>query len=143
MAADCAPIWEMATKSQGFPLSADALPRCSWPSSLEDPQAHHRKFEQTPQSPNTCQCGLFFANHDESDAEMVTDIRERDYRYDEYAVDQEQSHLILSFVAARPMMEKTRRRSSERRPACALPCPGTPIISTRRDRHGDNVSLSG
>ncbi len=88
-----------------FPL----MPRMFMSVKLEDRKPIIDIFEQTPEIPENCQWCIFLRNHDELTLEMVSDI-ERDYMYDEYAVDK--TMRINRGIRRRlaPMMDNDRRR---------------------------------
>src|SRR5260370_42699943 len=77
-------------------------------------------LEKTPQVPDTCQWCIFLRNHDELTLETVTDI-ERDYMYDEYAVDKAMRINLGIRRRLAPMMENDRRRV-ELLTGCSSPC---------------------
>src|SRR5258707_14037191 len=97
-------------------------------------------LEQTPQLPDTWQWCIFLRNHVELTLEMVTDI-ERDYMYDEYAVDKAMRINLGIRRRLAPMMENDRRRV-ELLTGLLLSMPGTPIIYYGDEiGMGDNVYL--
>jgi maltose alpha-D-glucosyltransferase/alpha-amylase len=119
-----------------FPL----MPRMFLSVKLEDRKPIIEILDQTPQIPDTCQWCIFLRNHDELTLETVTDI-ERDYMYDEYAVDK--AMRINQGIRRRlaPMMENDRRRV-ELLTGLLLSMPGTPIIYYGDEiGMGDNVYL--
>jgi len=119
-----------------FPL----MPRMSMAVKLEDRKPIIEILEQTPQIPDTCQWCIFLRNHDELTLEMVTDI-ERDYMYDEYAVDKAMRINLGIRRRLAPMMENDRRRV-ELLTGLLLSMPGTPIIYYGDEiGMGDNVYL--
>jgi len=105
-----------------FPL----MPRMFMAEKLEDRKPIIEILEQTPQIPDTCQWCIFLRNHDKLTLEMVTDI-ERDYMYDEYAVDKTMRINLGIRRRLAPMMENDRRRV-ELLTGLLLSMPGTPII---------------
>ena len=119
-----------------FPL----MPRMFLAVKLEDRKPIIEILEQTPQIPDTCQWCIFLRNHDELTLEMVTDI-ERDYMYDEYAVDKAMRINLGIRRRLAPMMENDRRRV-ELLTGMLLSMPGTPIIYYGDEiGMGDNVYL--
>jgi maltose alpha-D-glucosyltransferase/alpha-amylase len=113
-----------------FPL----MPRMFMAVKLEDRKPIIDILEQTPQIPNICQWCIFLRNHDELTLEMVTDI-ERDYMYDEYAVDKAMRINLGIRRRLAPMMENDRRRV-ELLTGLLLSMPGTPIIY-----YGDEIGM--
>ena len=119
-----------------FPL----MPRMFMAVKLEDRKPIIEILEQTPQIPETCQWCIFLRNHDELTLEMVTDV-ERDYMYDEYAVDKAMRINLGIRRRLAPMMENDRRRV-ELLTGLLLSMPGTPIIYYGDEiGMGDNVYL--
>jgi len=119
-----------------FPL----MPRMFMAVKLEDRKPIIEILEQTPQIPENCQWCIFLRNHDELTLEMVTDI-ERDYMYDEYAVDKAMRINLGIRRRLAPMMENDRRRV-ELLTGMLLSMPGTPIIYYGDEiGMGDNVYL--
>jgi maltose alpha-D-glucosyltransferase/alpha-amylase len=113
-----------------FPL----MPRMFMAVKLEDRKPIIEILEQTPQIPETCQWCIFLRNHDELTLEMVTDI-ERDYMYDEYAVDKAMRINLGIRRRLAPMMENDRRRV-ELLTGLLLSMPGTPILY-----YGDEIGM--
>jgi maltose alpha-D-glucosyltransferase / alpha-amylase len=113
-----------------FPL----MPRMFMAVKLEDRKPIIEILEQTPQIPETCQWCIFLRNHDELTLEMVTDI-ERDYMYDEFAVDKAMRINLGIRRRLAPMMENDRRRV-ELLTGLLLSMPGTPIIY-----YGDEIGM--
>jgi maltose alpha-D-glucosyltransferase/alpha-amylase len=113
-----------------FPL----MPRMFMAVKLEDRKPIIEILEQTPQIPENCQWCIFLRNHDELTLEMVTDI-ERDYMYDEYAVDKAMRINLGIRRRLAPMMENDRRRV-ELLTGMLLSMPGTPIIY-----YGDEIGM--
>jgi maltose alpha-D-glucosyltransferase/alpha-amylase len=113
-----------------FPL----MPRMFMAVKLEDRKPIIEILEQTPQIPGNCQWCIFLRNHDELTLEMVTDI-ERDYMYDEYAVDKAMRLNLGIRRRLAPMMENDRRRV-ELLTGLLLSMPGTPIIY-----YGDEIGM--
>jgi maltose alpha-D-glucosyltransferase / alpha-amylase len=113
-----------------FPL----MPRMFMAVKLEDRKAIIEILEQTPQIPENCQWCIFLRNHDELTLEMVTDI-ERDYMYDEYAVDKAMRINLGIRRRLAPMMENDRRRV-ELLTGMLLSMPGTPIMY-----YGDEIGM--
>jgi maltose alpha-D-glucosyltransferase/alpha-amylase len=119
-----------------FPL----MPRMFMAVKLEDRKPIIEILEQTPQIPENCQWCIFLRNHDELTLEMVTDV-ERDYMYDEYAVDKAMRINLGIRRRLAPMMENDRRRV-ELLTGLLLSMPGTPIIYYGDEiGMGDNVYL--
>jgi maltose alpha-D-glucosyltransferase/alpha-amylase len=119
-----------------FPL----MPRMFLAVKLEDRKPIIEILEQTPQIPDTCQWCIFLRNHDELTLETVTDV-ERDYMYDEYAVDKAMRINLGIRRRLAPMMENDRRRV-ELLTGLLLSMPGTPIIYYGDEiGMGDNVYL--
>jgi len=119
-----------------FPL----MPRIFLAVKLEDRKPIIEILERTPQIPDTCQWCIFLRNHDELTLETVTDI-ERDYMYDEYAVDKAMRINLGIRRRLAPMMENDRRRV-ELLTGLLLSMPGTPIIYYGDEiGMGDNVYL--
>ena len=119
-----------------FPL----MPRIFMAVKLEDRKPIIEILEQTPEIPESCQWFIFLRNHDELTLEMVTDI-ERDYMYDEYAMDK--SMRINRGIRRRlaPMMNNDRRRI-ELLNGLLMSMPGTPIVYYGDEiGMGDNVFL--
>jgi maltose alpha-D-glucosyltransferase / alpha-amylase len=113
-----------------FPL----MPRMFMAVKLEDRKPIIEILEQTPQIPDNCQWCIFLRNHDELTLEMVTDI-ERDYMYDEYAVDKAMRINLGIRRRLATMMENDRRRV-ELLTGLLLSMPGTPIIY-----YGDEIGM--
>jgi maltose alpha-D-glucosyltransferase/alpha-amylase len=119
-----------------FPL----MPRMFLAVKLEDRKPIIEILDQTPQIPDTCQWCIFLRNHDELTLETVTDV-ERDYMYDEYAVDKAMRINLGIRRRLAPMMENDRRRV-ELLTGLLLSMPGTPIIYYGDEiGMGDNVYL--
>jgi maltose alpha-D-glucosyltransferase / alpha-amylase len=119
-----------------FPL----MPRMFMSLKLEDRKPIVEILEQTPEIPETCQWFIFLRNHDELTLEMVTEI-ERDYMYDEYAVDK--TMRINRGIRRRlaPLMNNDRRRI-ELMNGLLMSMPGTPIVYYGDEiGMGDNVYL--
>jgi maltose alpha-D-glucosyltransferase/alpha-amylase len=113
-----------------FPL----MPRMFMAVKLEDRKPIIEILQQTPEIPDSCQWFIFLRNHDELTLEMVTDV-ERDYMYDEYAMDK--SMRIYRGIRRRlaPMMNNDRRRI-ELLNGLLMSLPGTPIIY-----YGDEIGM--
>jgi maltose alpha-D-glucosyltransferase / alpha-amylase len=113
-----------------FPL----MPRMFMSVKLEDRKPIIDVLEKTPEIPNTCQWCIFLRNHDELTLEMVTEV-ERDYMYDEYAVDK--TMRINRGIRRRlaPMMDNDRRRI-ELLNGLLMSMPGTPIVY-----YGDEIGM--
>jgi maltose alpha-D-glucosyltransferase/alpha-amylase len=91
-------------------------------------------LERTPQIRDTEQWGMFLRNHDEMTLEMVTD-EERDYLYQEYAMD---SRMRLNMGIRRrlaPLLDNSRRRI-ELLNALLFSLPGSPFLY-----YGDEIGM--
>ena len=113
-----------------FPL----MPRMFMALKLEDRKPMIDILEKTPEIPPTCQWGLFLRNHDELTLEMVTE-EERDYMYDEYALDTTARLNLGIRRRLAPLVENDRRRI-ELMHAMLLSLPGSPIIY-----YGDEIGM--
>jgi maltose alpha-D-glucosyltransferase / alpha-amylase len=113
-----------------FPL----MPRMFMAVKLEDRKPIIDILDQTPAIPANCQWCIFLRNHDELTLEMVTDI-ERDYMYDEYAIDKTMRINLGIRRRLAPMMENDRRRI-ELLNGLLMSMPGTPIIY-----YGDEIGM--
>jgi maltose alpha-D-glucosyltransferase/alpha-amylase len=113
-----------------FPL----MPRMFMAVKLEDRKPIIEILEQTPEIPDSCQWFIFLRNHDELTLEMVTDV-ERDYMYDEYAMDK--TMRINRGIRRRlaPMMDNDRRRI-ELLNGLLMSISGTPIVY-----YGDEIGM--
>jgi maltose alpha-D-glucosyltransferase / alpha-amylase len=113
-----------------FPL----MPRMFMAVKLEDRKPIIEILEQTPEIPESCQWFIFLRNHDELTLEMVTEI-ERDYMYDEYAMDK--TMRINRGIRRRlaPLMNNDRRRV-ELLNGLLMSMPGTPIVY-----YGDEIGM--
>lgn len=113
-----------------FPL----MPRMFMAVKLEDRKPIIEILEQTPEIPEICQWFIFLRNHDELTLEMVTEV-ERDYMYDEYAMDK--SMRINRGIRRRlaPLMNNDRRQV-ELLNGLLMSMPGTPIIY-----YGDEIGM--
>jgi maltose alpha-D-glucosyltransferase/alpha-amylase len=113
-----------------FPL----MPRMFMAVKLEDRKPIIEILEQTPEIPQTCQWFIFLRNHDELTLEMVTEV-ERDYMYDEYAMDK--TMRINRGIRRRlaPLMNNDRRRV-ELLNGLLMSMPGTPIVY-----YGDEIGM--
>ena len=113
-----------------FPL----MPRMFMAVKLEDRKPIIEILQQTPEIPDSCQWFIFLRNHDELTLGMVTDV-ERDYMYDEYAMDK--SMRIYRGIRRRlaPMMDNDRRRI-ELLNGLLMSLPGTPIVY-----YGDEIGM--
>jgi len=113
-----------------FPL----MPRMFMAVKLEDRKPIIEILDQTPEIPDSCQWFIFLRNHDELTLEMVTDV-ERDYMYDEYAMDR--TMRINRGIRRRlaPMMDNDRRRI-ELLNGLLMSMPGTPIVY-----YGDEIGM--
>jgi maltose alpha-D-glucosyltransferase/alpha-amylase len=91
-------------------------------------------LERTPPIRETEQWGMFLRNHDELTLEMVTD-EERDYLYQEYAMD---SRMRLNMGIRRrlaPLLDNSRRRI-ELLNALLFSLPGSPFLY-----YGDEIGM--
>jgi maltose alpha-D-glucosyltransferase/alpha-amylase len=113
-----------------FPL----MPRMFMALKLEDRKPMIDILEKTPEIPETCQWGLFLRNHDELTLEMVTE-EERDYMYDEYALDTTARLNLGIRRRLAPLVENDRRRI-ELMHAMLLSLPGSPSIY-----YGDEIGM--
>lgn len=113
-----------------FPL----MPRMFMAVKLEDRKPIVEILEQTPEIPEICQWFIFLRNHDELTLEMVTEV-ERDYMYDEYAMDK--TMRINRGIRRRlaPLMNNDRRQV-ELLNGLLMSMPGTPIIY-----YGDEIGM--
>jgi maltose alpha-D-glucosyltransferase/alpha-amylase len=113
-----------------FPL----MPRMFMALRLEDRKPIIEILGQTPELPEIGQWCIFLRNHDELTLEMVTDI-ERDYMYDEYAMDK--TMRIYSGIRRRlaPLMDNDRRKI-ELLNGLLMSMPGTPVIY-----YGDEIGM--
>jgi maltose alpha-D-glucosyltransferase / alpha-amylase len=113
-----------------FPL----MPRMFMAVKLEDRKPIIEILEQTPEIPETCQWFIFLRNHDELTLEMVTEV-ERDYMYDEYAMDK--TMRINRGIRRRlaPLMNNDRRQV-ELLNGLLMSMPGTPIVY-----YGDEIGM--
>jgi maltose alpha-D-glucosyltransferase / alpha-amylase len=113
-----------------FPL----MPRMFMAVKLEDRKPIIEILEQTPEIPDACQWFIFLRNHDELTLEMVTEV-ERDYMYDEYAMDK--TMRINRGIRRRlaPLMNNDRRQV-ELLSGLLMSMPGTPIVY-----YGDEIGM--
>jgi len=113
-----------------FPL----MPRMFMAVKLEDRKPIIEILEQTPEIPDTCQWFIFLRNHDELTLEMVTEV-ERDYMYDEYAMDK--TMRVNRGIRRRlaPLMNNDRRQV-ELLNGLLMSMPGTPIVY-----YGDEIGM--
>ncbi|MEX2081307.1 MAG: maltose alpha-D-glucosyltransferase [Dehalococcoidia bacterium] len=88
----------------------------------------------TPPIPEGCQWCLFLRNHDELTLEMVTD-EERDYLYNEYAVDPRMRLNLGIRRRLAPLVDNSRRRI-ELMYSLLFSLPGTPVIY-----YGDEIAM--
>jgi maltose alpha-D-glucosyltransferase/alpha-amylase len=113
-----------------FPL----MPRMFMGLKLEDRKPITEVLQQTPKIPEVCQWCLFLRNHDELTLEMVTDL-ERDYMYDEYALDRSMRLNVGIRRRLAPLLDNDRRRI-ELMNGLLMSLPGTPIIY-----YGDEIGM--
>ncbi|HEX6964226.1 MAG TPA: maltose alpha-D-glucosyltransferase [Gemmatimonadaceae bacterium] len=119
-----------------FPL----MPRMFMALRREDRSPVVDILSQTPEIPDNCQWALFLRNHDELTLEMVTD-EERDYMYQEYAMDPRMRLNLGIRRRLAPLMDNGRRQM-ELMNALILSMPGTPILYYGDEiGMGDNVYL--
>jgi maltose alpha-D-glucosyltransferase / alpha-amylase len=119
-----------------FPL----MPRMFMAIKLEDRKPIVEILEQTPPIPENCQWTIFLRNHDELTLETVTDI-ERDYMYDEYAVEKPMRIYLGIRRRLAPLMDNDRRKI-ELLNGLLMSMPGTPVIYYGDEiGMGDNVYL--
>ncbi|HET9786246.1 MAG TPA: maltose alpha-D-glucosyltransferase [Pyrinomonadaceae bacterium] len=113
-----------------FPM----MPRLFMSLRQEDRRPIVEILERTPETPPSCQWGMFLRNHDELTLEMVTD-EERDYLYDEYAKDRRMRINIGIRRRLAPLMENGRRRI-ELLHALLFSLPGSPFLY-----YGDEIGM--
>jgi maltose alpha-D-glucosyltransferase/alpha-amylase len=113
-----------------FPL----MPRMFMAVRLEDRKPIIDILRRTPDIPPTCQWGIFLRNHDELTLEMVSD-EERDYMYDEYALDRAARLNLGIRRRLAPLVDNDRRRI-ELMNSLLLSLPGSPIIY-----YGDEIGM--
>jgi len=119
-----------------FPL----MPRMFMALKLEDRKPIIDILRQTPEIPEACQWCTFLRNHDELTLEMVTDL-ERDYMYDEFAMDKGM-RLNLGIRRRLAPLLSNDRRQIELLNGLLLSLPGTPIVYYGDEiGMGDNVYL--
>ncbi len=119
-----------------FPL----MPRMFMSIKLEDRKPVVDILEQTPPIPENCQWTIFLRNHDELTLETVTDI-ERDYMYDEYAIDKTMRINLGIRRRLAPLLDNDRRRI-ELLNGMLMSLPGTSVVYYGDEiGMGDNVYL--
>src|SRR5204862_3740716 len=91
-------------------------------------------MEQTPAIPENCQWALFLRNHDELTLEVVTDD-ERDYMWNEYAIDPRSRINLGIRRRLAPLVDNSRRRI-ELLTSLLLSLHGTPVIY-----YGDEIGM--
>jgi maltose alpha-D-glucosyltransferase / alpha-amylase len=95
---------------------------------------------RTPAIPDNCQWGLFLRNHDELTLEMVTD-EERDYMYNEYALDPRMKLNVGIRRRLAPLLDND-RDAIELLTAIMFSLPGSPVLYYGDEiAMGDNVYL--
>ena len=113
-----------------FPL----MPRMYMAIAQEDRHPVVEIMEQTPDIPANCQWGIFLRNHDELTLEMVTD-RERDYLYQNYAIDPDARLNLGICRRLAPLLDNDRHRI-ELMNLLLMTLPGSPIIY-----YGDEIGM--
>lgn len=113
-----------------FPL----MPRMFMAVKLEDRKPIIEILQRTPAIPENCQWCIFLRNHDELTLEMVTDV-ERDYMYDEYALEKTMRINIGIRRRLAPLMDNDRRRI-ELLTGMLMSLPGTPVVY-----YGDEIGM--
>ena len=113
-----------------FPL----MPRIFMALRQEDRHPITDILQQTPDIPESCQWAIFLRNHDELTLEMVTD-QERDYMYNEYAVDPLMRLNLGIRRRLAPLVGNSRRRL-ELLYSLLFSFPGTPVIY-----YGDEIGM--
>ncbi|MGH2849114.1 MAG: maltose alpha-D-glucosyltransferase, partial [Solirubrobacteraceae bacterium] len=91
-------------------------------------------LERTPPIPSNCQWGLFLRNHDELTLEMVTD-EERDYMYNEYALDPRMKLNLGIRRRLAPLLDND-RGAIELLTAILFSLPGSPVLY-----YGDEIAM--
>ena len=89
---------------------------------------------QTPAIPDGCQWGFFLRNHDELTLEMVTDD-DRDYMWDEYAIDPRMKANIGIRRRLAPLLDNATDQM-ELFTALLLSLPGSPVLY-----YGDEIGM--
>jgi maltose alpha-D-glucosyltransferase / alpha-amylase len=113
-----------------FPL----MPRMFMALKLEDRKPVVEILERTPPIPESCQWTIFLRNHDELTLETVTDI-ERDYMYDEYAMEKTMRINLGIRRRLAPLMDNDRRKI-ELLNGLLTSMPGTPVVY-----YGDEIGM--
>ena len=113
-----------------FPL----MPRMYMAIAQEDRHPVVEIMEQTPDIPANCQWAVFLRNHDELTLEMVTD-RERDYLYQNYAIDPDARLNLGICRRLAPLLENDRHRI-ELMNLLLMTMPGSPILY-----YGDEIGI--
>lgn len=113
-----------------FPL----MPRMYMAIAQEDRHPVVEIMEQTPDIPANCQWAVFLRNHDELTLEMVTD-RERDYLYQNYAIDPDARLNLGICRRLAPLLENDRHRI-ELMNLLLMTMPGSPILY-----YGDEIGM--
>ena len=113
-----------------FPI----MPRMFMALRLEDRKPLVETIECTPAIPETCQWGIFLRNHDELTLEMVSDV-ERDYMYEEYALDPVARLNLGIRRRLAPLLDGDRRRV-ELMTGLLMSLPGSPIVY-----YGDEIGM--
>jgi maltose alpha-D-glucosyltransferase / alpha-amylase len=119
-----------------FPL----MPRMYMAIAQEDRFPITDILRQTPDIPLQCQWAIFLRNHDELTLEMVTS-RERDYLWQQYAVDARARLNLGIRRRLAPLVQRDRRRI-ELLNSLLLSMPGAPVIYYGDEiGMGDNIHL--
>jgi maltose alpha-D-glucosyltransferase/alpha-amylase len=110
------------------------MPRMFMAVRLEDRKPLTDILARTPDIPAGCQWGIFLRNHDELTLEMVTEV-ERDFMYQEYAVDPQARINLGIRRRLAPLLEGDRRRV-ELMTSLLMTLPGSPFIY-----YGDEIGM--
>jgi maltose alpha-D-glucosyltransferase/alpha-amylase len=113
-----------------FPL----MPRLFMALRKEDRMPIVDILSRTPAIPPNCQWGIFLRNHDELTLEMVTD-EERDYMYNEYALDKKMRINLGIRRRLAPLMDNHRGRI-ELMNGLLMSLPGSPVLY-----YGDEIGM--
>lgn len=119
-----------------FPL----MPRIFLAIRREDKSPILETMRQTPPIPESCQWAVFLRNHDELTLEKVTP-EEREYMYQEYAIDPK-AKLNLGIRRRLAPLMNNGRRQKELLNSLLLSLPGSPVIYYGDELGmGDNIHL--